>query len=43
MVAYPEDLNIQSNTATIELLSATSMSDLVDISGGLYHPLPQFL
>jgi malonate decarboxylase alpha subunit len=42
-VAYPEDLNIQSETVTTELLSAKSISDLVDISGGLYHPLPQFL
>jgi malonate decarboxylase alpha subunit len=42
-VAYPEDLNIQTDTATTELLSAQSISDLVEISGGLYHPLPQFL
>ncbi|MEX1346899.1 MAG: malonate decarboxylase subunit alpha, partial [Desulfobacterales bacterium] len=43
IVAYPEDLNIQTDTVTTELLSAKSISDLVDISGGLYHPLPQFL
>jgi len=43
VVAYPEDLNIQPSIVTTELLSANSISDLVDISGGLYHPLPQFL
>ena len=43
MVAFPEDVNIQTDTATTALLSAKSISDLVDISGGLYHPLPQFL
>ncbi len=43
VVAYPEDLNIQPDTVTTELLSAKSISNLVDISRGLYHPLPQFL
>ena len=43
IVAYPEDLNIQTKSATIELLSARSISDLVEISGGRFHPLPQFL
>jgi len=43
MVAYPEDLGIQPDSATTELLAAQSITDLVDISGGLYHPLPQFL
>lgn len=43
VVAYPEDLNIKPETAKIEVLSAKSIKDLVEISGGLYHPLPQFL
>ena len=43
MVAYPEDLNIDPDTVSTELLSAKSISNLVDISGGLFHPLPQFL
>lgn len=43
VVAYPEDLKIRFDIATTELLGAKSISDLVDVSGGLYHPLPQFL
>ena len=43
VVAYPEDLKIRPDMATTELLGARSISDLVDVSGGLFHPLRQFL
>ncbi|MEN8246949.1 MAG: malonate decarboxylase subunit alpha [Thermodesulfobacteriota bacterium] len=43
IVAYPEDLGIQAESATTDRLAAKSISDLVDISGGRFHPLPQFL
>jgi len=42
IVAYPEDLGIQTENATVERLSARSISDLVEISGRRFHPLPQF-
>jgi malonate decarboxylase alpha subunit len=43
IVAYPQDLDIQPETASTQSLSARSISDLVDISGGLFQPLPRFL
>ena len=43
IIAYPEDLNIHSENATIERLSARSISDLVEISNGRFQPLLQFL
>jgi len=43
IVAYPEDLGIQPESASTQRLAAKSISDLVDISGGRFHPLPQFL
>ncbi len=43
IVACPEDLGIQPEDATTERLSAGSISDLVEISGGRFSPLPQFL
>lgn len=36
-VAYPEDLGIDPNTATRDLLAAQSLEDLVTWSKGLYH------
>jgi malonate decarboxylase alpha subunit len=43
IVAYPEDLGIQSADASTDQLAARSIADLVEISGGRFHPLPQFL
>ena len=43
IIAYPEDLNIHPENATIERLSARSISDLVEISNGRFQPLRQFL
>lgn len=43
VVAYPEDLGIKPDSATTDLLSVKSMAGLVEISGGLFHPLPSFL
>jgi malonate decarboxylase alpha subunit len=43
IVAYPADLKIRPDSATTDLLGAQSIPDLVDVSGGLYHPLQQFL
>ncbi len=42
-VAYPEDLNIQPEMISREMLAAKNMQDLVDISGGLYRPPRAFL
>ncbi|RLC07766.1 MAG: malonate decarboxylase subunit alpha, partial [Deltaproteobacteria bacterium] len=42
-VAYPEDLNIQPERASRDVLSAKNMQDLVDISGKLYRPPLKFL
>jgi len=43
IVAYPEDLGIQSENATTDRLAAKSIADLVNISGGRFRPLPRFL
>jgi malonate decarboxylase alpha subunit len=43
VVCYPEDLNIQPEKVSLELLAARRIADLVEISGGLFKPLPQFL
>ena len=43
IVAYPEDLGIQPEAASTNSLAAKSISDLADISGGRFHPLPRFL
>jgi malonate decarboxylase alpha subunit len=43
IVACPEDLGIQPESASTQRLAAKSIRDLVDISGGRFHPLPQFL
>lgn len=43
IVAFPEDLGIQPEGATTDRLAAKSIADLVDISGGRFQPLPQFL
>jgi malonate decarboxylase alpha subunit len=43
IIAYPEDLNIHSENATTERLSAISISDLVEISNGRFKPVLQFL
>jgi malonate decarboxylase alpha subunit len=42
IVAYPEDLGIDRSQATRDLLAAKNMKDLVDWSGGLYNPPPQY-
>ena len=42
LVAFPEDLGVQSTDARRTLLAAKSIEDLVDWSGGLYHPPAQF-
>jgi malonate decarboxylase alpha subunit len=41
-VAFPEDLGINPSEATRERLSAKTMKDIYDWSGGLYHAPPQF-
>lgn len=41
-IQYPEDLDIQFSDATRDLLSAKSIKDLVEQSGGLYNPPSQF-
>lgn len=38
----PEDLGVDRNRATRDMLAARSMRDLVDISGGLYNPPARF-
>lgn len=42
IVALPEDLGIQRTQAKRTLLAAKSIEELVDWSGGLYHPPSQF-
>jgi len=42
IVALPEDLNLSFNDAKRSKLSAQSMSDLVEWSGGLYEPPVRF-
>jgi malonate decarboxylase alpha subunit len=42
VVARPEDLGVHRLDARRSLLAARSMEDLVDWSGGLYHPPPRF-
>jgi malonate decarboxylase alpha subunit len=43
VVCYPEDLDIRPETVSRDLLAAKGIADLVEISGGLFRPLPQFL
>jgi malonate decarboxylase alpha subunit len=42
LVAYPEDLGVHVLDAKRSLLAAQSIDDLVDWSGGLYHPPSKF-
>jgi malonate decarboxylase alpha subunit len=42
IIAYPEDLGVSRLQATRSLLAATSISDLVRWSGGLYKPPTKF-
>jgi malonate decarboxylase alpha subunit len=42
IVAYPEDLGVRRLDAQRSLLAARSMADLVEWSGGLYHPPAKF-
>jgi len=42
LVAFPEDLKVETRLATRSLLSARSIEDLVAWSGGLYDPPAQF-
>ena len=42
-VAYPEDLNIQPEMVSRDMLAAKNMQDLVKISGKLYRPPLKFL
>jgi len=43
IVVYPEDLGISRHEANRNLLTAKTISDLVQISGGRYAPPEQFL
>lgn len=43
LVAYPEDLNIDRRQANKELLAAKSLTEISEISGGLYDVPPRFL
>lgn len=42
LVAYPEDLGVQTRLANRSLLAARSIADLVAWSGGLYDPPAKF-
>jgi malonate decarboxylase alpha subunit len=42
VVAYPEDLGVRRTDASRSLLAARTMRDLVEWSGGLYHPPARF-
>jgi len=42
LVAYPEDLGVETRMANRSLLAARSVSDLVAWSGGLYDPPAKF-
>lgn len=42
LVAFPEDLGVSPTGAKRSLLAAKSIEDLVDWSGGLYHPPAKF-
>lgn len=42
LVAFPEDIGVQSRLATRSLLAARSIDDLVAWSGGLYEPPAKF-
>ncbi|WP_323149960.1 malonate decarboxylase subunit alpha [Pseudomonas oryzihabitans] len=42
LVALPEDLGIRRTDASRELLAAKSIGELVEWSGGLYHPPAKF-
>ncbi|WP_319429898.1 malonate decarboxylase subunit alpha [Mycobacterium sp. RTGN5] len=42
LVAFPEDLKVETRLATRSLLAARSIEDLVAWSGGLYDPPSQF-
>ncbi|MGE4529171.1 MAG: malonate decarboxylase subunit alpha [Rhodospirillaceae bacterium] len=42
IVQTPEDLGVDRNRASRDLLAAKSMQDLVTWSGGLYEPPPRF-
>jgi malonate decarboxylase alpha subunit len=42
LVAFPEDLKVETRLATRSLLAARSIEDLVAWSGGLYDPPAQF-
>lgn len=41
-VVYPEDMGIRRSDATRSLLAASSVSELVEWSGGLYNPPAKF-
>ena len=42
LVAFPEDLKVETRLADRSLLAARSIEDLVAWSGGLYDPPAQF-
>ena len=42
LVAFPEDLEVETRLANRSLLAARSIEDLVAWSGGLYDPPAQF-
>jgi malonate decarboxylase alpha subunit len=42
LVAFPEDLKVETRLADRSLLAARSIEDLVAWSGGLYEPPSQF-
>jgi len=42
LVVFPEDMGIRRTDATRSLLAASSVSELVDWSGGLYNPPAKF-
>lgn len=42
LVAFPEDLGVETRLANRSLLAARSIADLVAWSGGLYDPPSQF-
>ena len=42
IVAYPEDLGVRRTDARRSLLAARSVEELVEWSGGLYHPPARF-
>lgn len=42
LIVFPEDMGIRRTDATRSLLAASSVSDLVEWSGGLYNPPAKF-